>query len=173
MQVTTKRLVIRPFKEGDADALYSYTSNAKTMHYLPEEPFTRQDVACFIATKNEAYAVVLQESNALIGHIVFERYFGNHSYEIGWVFHQDYCGKGYATEAAAAVLTYGFEEMGLHRVVATCQPENHASYRIMEKLGMRREGLFLQCIPYHDTWWDEYSYAILQQEYYEKKQRLS
>lgn len=173
MQVTTKRLVIRPFKESDADALYSYTSNAKTMHYLPEEPFTRQEVACFIANKNEAYAVVLQASDTLIGHIVFERYFGDHSYEIGWVFHQDYWGKGYATEAAAAVLTYGFEEMGLHRVVATCQPENHASYRIMEKLGMRREGLFLQCIPYRDTWWDEYSYAILQQEYYEKKQRLS
>lgn len=55
--------------------------------------------------------------------------------------------------------------MGLHRIIATCQPENTPSYRVMEKLGMRREGYFQQCIPRGDIWWDEYYYAMLKTEW--------
>ena len=69
-------------------------------------------------------------------------------------------------EAAHALLGYGFATLGLHRVIATCQPENVASWRVMEKLGMRREAHVRQCIPRDDgTWWDEYVYAILKAEW--------
>ncbi len=80
--------------------------------------------------------------------------------------HRDHHGQGYATEAARALLGYGFEELDLHRIIATCQPENPASYRVMEKLGMRREGHFRQCIDRgQGVWWDEYFYALLKDEW--------
>ena len=63
-----------------------------------------------------------------------------------------------------ATLKYGFKEMKLHRIIATCQPQNTPSYRVMEKIGMRREGYFRKCIPHGNEWWDEYYYAILEEE---------
>ncbi|GLB61667.1 hypothetical protein NCCP133_37960 [Cytobacillus sp. NCCP-133] len=62
-----------------------------------------------------------------------------------------------------AVLKGGFEELGLHRIIAACQLENPPSYRVMEKIGMRREGFYKKCIPHGDEWWDEYYYAILKE----------
>ncbi|MEQ3595549.1 GNAT family protein, partial [Bacillus albus] len=102
--------------------------------------------------------------NILIGHIVFHKYFGEHTFEIGWVFNPKYFNKGYASEAAQATLKYGFKEMKLHRIIATCQPQNTPSYRLMERIGMRREGYFRKCIPHGNEWWDEYYYAILEEE---------
>ncbi|PES74780.1 GNAT family N-acetyltransferase, partial [Bacillus anthracis] len=80
------------------------------------------------------------------------------------VFNPKYFNKGYASEAAQATLKYGFKEMKLHRIIATCQSENTPSYRVMEKIGMRREGYFKKCIPHGNEWWDEYYYAILEEE---------
>lgn len=110
------------------------------------------------------FPVILIGENILVGHIVFHKYFGEHTYEIGWVFNPKYFNKGYASEAAQATLKYGFKEMKLHRIIATCQPENTPSYRVMEKIGMRREGYFKKCIPHGNEWWDEYYYAILEEE---------
>jgi ribosomal-protein-alanine N-acetyltransferase len=68
-----------------------------------------------------------------------------------------------------ALLDYGFTVLQLHRVIATCQPENPPSYRVMEKIGMRREGLFQKCIYRgDDQWWDECFYAILEDEWSKK-----
>ena len=62
--------------------------------------------------------------------------------EIGWAFNLEYYNNGYASEAALPILKYGFEEVELHRIVATSQLVNVPSYRVMEKIGMRREGYF-------------------------------
>ncbi|MEI3613338.1 GNAT family N-acetyltransferase [Pseudogracilibacillus sp. SO30301A] len=173
MQITTERLLIRQFKQEDFPFVYAYVSDEETMHYLPEGTFTKDETKKFIEKHSrdnpEAFSVVLLETNEVIGHMIFEKYFGEHTYEIGWVFNNMFHGNGYATEAARAIIAYAFETLNLHRVVATCQPENTASYCVMEKIGMRREGFFKQCIPYKDTWWDEYSYAILQPEYNDTK----
>ena len=64
-----------------------------------------------------------------------------------------------------AVKLTGFETLGLHRVIATCQPENTASWRVMEKLGMRREAHFRKGHYRGATWWDEYFYALLAKEW--------
>lgn len=168
MVIETERLIIRGFDKNDYHAVYEYTSNPDVMRYIPEGVFTKEDAKQFVeknmGEKVEKYPVILKESNTLIGHIVFHRYFGEHTYEIGWVFHPDYYNNGFASEAAKAVLQYGFEELKLHRIIATCQPENIGSYRVMEKIGMRREGYFKKCIPDGDSWWDEYYYAILEEE---------
>lgn len=74
-------------------------------------------------------------------------------------------------KSSQALLDYGFNNMKLHRIIATCQPENIASYRVMEKIGMRQEGFFKKCIPHGETWWDEYYYAILEEEWNNLKVR--
>lgn len=169
MNIQTERLCIRNFKESDWQALYEYTADPMVMHYLPEDAFTEKEAQQFVQENQgenaEKFAVVLKATDELIGHIAFFRYFGEHTYEIGWVFNPKHYQKGYATEAAQAVIHYGFTECKLHRIIATCQPENTASWRIMEKIGMRKEGYFKKCIPTKDGWWDEYYYAILAEEY--------
>ncbi len=170
MHIVTERLIIREFVEDDWDQVLAYTADPVVMKYIPEGVFTEEKARQFVLlhqSKNaKNYAVTLREGQALIGHIVFHPWFGEHTYEIGWVFHPGYQRKGYATEAAASTLNYAFTNLGLHRVVATCQPDNIASYRVMEKIGMRREGHFIQCIPREDgTWWDEYYYAVLKSEW--------
>lgn len=169
MYVKTRRLLIRNFEFKDWQAVYEYTSDRNVMKYIPEGVFSEKAAKEFvnknIGDKAENFPVVLIDENILIGHIAFYKYFGEHTYEIGWVFNPKYYNRGFATEAAKAVVQYGFEKMKLHRIIATCQPQNIPSYRIMEKIGMRREGYFKKCIPKGNEWWDEYYYAILDEEW--------
>lgn len=168
--IETERLVIREFETADWPAVFAYTSDPAVMAYIPEGVMTAEQTQVFVALHQGSEAmmwpVVLKERGQLIGHMVFHPWFAPRTYEIGWVFHSGWHGRGYATEAASALLDYGFRELGLHRVIATCQPENPASYRVMEKMGMRREGHFRKCIYRPDgSWWDEYFYAILEEEW--------
>jgi ribosomal-protein-alanine N-acetyltransferase len=168
MYIKTERLIIRNFENTDWQAVHEYTSDINAMRYIPEGVFT-EEIAKDFVMKNmddnaKNFPVVLADESNLIGHIVFHKYFGEHTYEIGWVFNPKFHNKGFASEAALAVLKFGFEKMRLHRIIATCQPENTPSYRVMEKIGMRREGCFKKCIPHGNEWWDEYYYAILREE---------
>ena len=169
MNIRTERLIIRNFELKDWEEVYFYTGDKSVMQYMPDGVLSKEETQAFIKENinNEAkkFPLVLAENNTLIGHIEFFQYFGEHTYEIGWVLNPEYYNKGYASEAAYGVLKYGFEKLGLHRIVATCQPENVPSYRVMEKIGMRREGYFKKCIPHGEDWWDEYSYAILSEEW--------
>lgn len=165
MKLKNERLIIRTYRETDLDDACQFLLNEKTMHYIPERFKDKDAVLNFIRKQKHYYPVVLKEKNKVIGHLYFEAFFGKHSYEIGWVFNEDYTGSGYAYESSQALLDYGFKEMHVHRVIATAQPENKASWTIMEKLRMRREGEFKACIPHEDTWWDEVYYAILKEEW--------
>ena len=167
----TERLRIRPFTPEDWPAVHAYTGDAATMHYMEGRPMdesqTRQFIAENIGEDAKHYAVELRDEGLLIGHLAFHPWWSTHTYEIGWVLHPRYHGQGYATEAAAAMLRHGFETLRLHRVIATCQPENPASWRVMEKLGMRREGHFRKGHALHEeTWWDEYFYAMLEEDWF-------
>ncbi len=174
--IATERLLIRPFRDDDLAQVCAYSTDPAVMEYMGEgvqsvaqtQEFVRQNQLAEGAT---AYALELRADNALIGHMVFHPWFAPRTYEIGWVLHPAYQRQGYATEAAAALLRYGFERLQLHRIIATCQPENVASYGVMEKIGMRREGHFQQCIHRGnaqgvDQWWDEYFYALLAHEWF-------
>jgi RimJ/RimL family protein N-acetyltransferase len=170
LSIETERLRIRHVTADDWQAIHAYTSDPGVMTYLPEDVMTEDQTRQFVATsmieEAQAYAVILRSEDRLIGHITFHPWFAPRIYEIGWVFHPRYQGQGYATEAAAALLRYGFESLLVHRVVATCQPENRPSSRVMEKLGMRREAHFRKCIYRDERWWDEYLYALLEEEWF-------
>jgi len=166
----TRRLRVRRFVPEDWPAVYAYMSDAAVTHYLGEgllnEEQTREFVTRNAGEEAGALALVLRAEDRLIGHLVFHPWFAPRTYEIGWVLHPAYQGRGYATEGARALLRYSFETLKLHRVIATCQPENTASYRVMGKVGFRQEGLFRQCLPRPDgTWWDECFFALLEEEW--------
>lgn len=112
------------------------------------------------------FAVTLRSDGRLIGGCDLNVH-GSQG-EVGWILHRDYWRQGYGSELAAALLAYGFERLGLRRIIARCDAENIASYRIMEKNGMRREGLALAVRPDKnggDTYGDELTYAILRDEW--------
>lgn len=168
----TERLIIRDYQKEDVKEALGYLGNEEAMYYLPEDVMTLEEIEIFIKkqeNKKEYYAVVLKETNQLLGHLYFAPFFGNHSYEIGWVFNPNFHKKGYASEAAEALMDYGFKELEIHRMIATCQPENIGSNKMMCHLDMRLEGKFKQCIPVADGWWDENYYAILASEWRQEK----
>ena len=139
------------------------------MRYIPGGAMSEEQTRAFVSEsgENAATGVVLREEDRLIGHLTFHPWYSPRIYEIGWVFHPRYHGQGYATEAAEAMLRHGFETRGVHRVIATCQPENVASWRVMEKLGMLREAHFRKCFAVDEsTWLDEYLYALLEEDWF-------
>ncbi len=171
--IETPRLILRRFATEDWTAVFTYTADPTVMHYIPEGPMTQTQAQTWVNNNSgesaQAFPIILQQNGQIIGHIIFHAWFSHRTYEIGWVLHQAYQGQGYATEAAKAVLDYAFTGLQAHRVIATCQPENTASYRVMEKIGMRREGYFQKCIYRGENiWWDEYFYAILENEWFNR-----
>ena len=173
----TPRLVLRPLVPSDWQDVHAYASNLDVMRFLPEGVMSPEQVQAFIAENqptSAVFAAVLTSEERLIGHLTFHPWYAPRFYEIGWVFHPEYHGQGYATEAAAALFAYGFEHLNLHRIIATCQPENVASWRVMEKLGMLREAHFRKVFAIDETsWLDEYLYAMLEEEWFARVGRRS
>lgn len=113
-----------------------------------------------------ALGVIERSSDDFIGHMIYHEVSEPRTREIGWVIRKNSQGRGYASEAANALLEHAFVALDCHRAIATCQPENVASWKVMDKIRMRREGVLLQCIYRGgDIWWNEYVYAILKSEY--------
>lgn len=137
------------------------------------EKETRDFISAAITDANEKpctnyiFAADLKNTGALIGSCNLT--LAGEEGEMGWIVHRDYWRRGFGTEMGKALLRFGFESLGLHRILAHCMTENHGSYRIMEKIGMRREGLFLESRPAHkgsaEKYADEFSYAVLEKEW--------
>jgi RimJ/RimL family protein N-acetyltransferase len=111
-------------------------------------------------------AMILRDAGTLVGDVNLHWSSGEHRQgEIGFVLHPDHHGKGFAGEAAAAMLRLGFEGLGLHRIVGRCDARNRASAKVMERLGMRREAYFRQNEIVKGEWTDELVYAMLADEW--------
>lgn len=178
--IFTERLIIRPLFENDLDGILSITGQPETYTYIPEKPMdelaARNMIECCqvipdISSLPSDLVVVLVGTKELVGLLSFttisKRF---RTVEIGWMFHTSHRCKGYASEAACALMEYGFSTLGLHRIIATCDPRNIPSVRIMEKLGMRREAEFMDSVILGDgEWHNEYFYAITEKEWVNKK----
>ncbi|MDD4663520.1 MAG: GNAT family N-acetyltransferase [Caldisericia bacterium] len=166
MLIETVRLVIRPFQADDWANALEYLTDPVVMHYIPLGVMDKNQVIDFVSEepneKSECFAIELKSDKKVIGQVIYHPWFAKDTFEIGWIIHPGYQKKGYATEASKAVIRYGFIEQKLHRIIATCQPDNPSSWKVAEKIGMHREGFFRQSIyTEHGIWWDEYFYAIL------------
>lgn len=171
----TERLILRKFTYDDWKELYKYLSQETVVKYEPYDVFTEDECKqeAINRSKQEAFwAVCLKENNKLIGNIYFQQQDPKEflTWEIGYVFNPTYYGKGYATESCRRILDYGFLELKAHRIIAMCNPENTASWKLLERLNMRREGHLRKNIffKYNEKgmpiWNDTYEYAILAYE---------
>jgi RimJ/RimL family protein N-acetyltransferase len=173
----TARLMLRPYSMDDFEALYDLQSRPDVTRYLYFGARDREQVRESLRAKIQAAvldgegggltpAVVLRETGAVIGDVMLRWTSREHQQgEIGYIFHPDHGGRGYATEAAEVMLRLGFEELGLHRIVGRLDARNTASARVLERLGMRREAHFVQNEFVKGEWTDEIVYAILKDEW--------
>jgi RimJ/RimL family protein N-acetyltransferase len=175
--IVTDRLRLRPLTTGDVDALLSYRGQAEVCRYLPFEPMTREVLLGRLRSDLGRTALTLEgqaltlgaelvETGRLIGDLVlFFRSREHAAGELGYVFHPDVAGQGYATEAAGAMLELAFGQLGLHRVIARLDARNTSSAKLAARLGMRQEAYFVKNEIFKGEWADEVVYAILAAEW--------
>jgi len=178
----TERLIIRKFCPDDWQDLFEYLSNEEVVAFEPYSVFSKEESikeAERRANNDSFWAVCLRENGKLIGNQYFNLQEPKEfmTWEIGYVFNKNYHGKGYATESALRLLQYGFEECKAHRIVAYCNPENIHSWRLLERLQMRREGHSLQKVFFkydkqgNPIWHDAFEYAMLSKEWFDHAKR--
>ena len=143
--LTTKRLTLRPFAPEDTEPLFHILQGKDALRYFPNAtPPPLERVENLIARQLEHWdahgygwwAVERQSQTGLIGWSGLQFLPETSETEIGYLLGLDHWGQGYATEAAQAGVTYGFETLGLERIIGLAHPENLASRRVLEKLGM-------------------------------------
>ena len=178
MMIETKRLALRPFGRDDLDIVLKLYGDEEIMEYMPFPVMDREmaqqqldkNIAGWEADPQVNYemAVVSRETDEKIGRAEITRNVSEESAMIGWMLVKSAWGKGYATEIAKALIGYCFEELRVHRVYALCHPGNTASWKVMEKCGMRREAHFIKKCRYSKAegvrWEDELEYAVLRPE---------
>lgn len=91
---------------------------------------------------------------------------GYHTAEVWYKVHPDHWGKGYATEALTKLINFAFHDLRLHRIEAGCAVENLASIKVLEKVGMTKEGRKRKKLPIRGEWKDNFFYAILEEDYF-------
>jgi RimJ/RimL family protein N-acetyltransferase len=168
MELVTARLVLREFTRADFDAVHVFASDAESLTFVTWGPNTPDETRGFLAgwaaeqaaVPRTAYTLAVTEAGGEpFGSIGIYRD-GPHHAEMGFAIRRDRWGQGYGTEAARAVLDFGFT-LGVHRVSATCRPENVGSSRVLEKIGMRREGHLSDHVLIRGDWRDSLLYAAI------------
>ena len=180
----TQRLILRPFREDDAEDMYEYRKEPVVNCFAcmklgsPEE--ARAEIAQRSAEGEFWFAVVLKESGKVIGELEAHpessqpdraENVDRDTFSPCWMLNQTYHGKGYAYEAACAFFDYLFREKGARRIYAYTEDYNLSSQRLCEKLGMRREGLFREFVSFVNNpdgtplYENTLQYAILKKEW--------
>lgn len=168
------RIKLRELMEEDWEAVHAYASLEQVCGYQPWGPNTEAESKQFVEEvlqdaeeeprKRYVYAIIFEEK--MIGSAELRiNSTQNQEGEIGYIIHPDFWNKGFATEAAKAVLSIGFRGFGLHRIYATCDPNNLASTTVLEKIGMQKEGFIREHIRMKSSWRDSFLYSMLEQEH--------
>jgi RimJ/RimL family protein N-acetyltransferase len=181
--IRTERLLLRLYTDDDLDAVHDVQSRTDVTRYLYWGPRDREEARESLRKKiassglredgdDLTLAVVLPGTGTVIGDVLLIWHSREHRQgEIGYVFHPGYGGRGFATEAAAAVLALGFGDLRLHRIIGRIDARNTASARVLERLGMRREAHLVHNEVVKGEWADEVVYAILEDEWRARHER--
>ena len=186
--IRTERLLLRPLTVADADALLAYRGRDDVSRYVPFEPMSREYILELIAGRwarteltdegqsltlgAEVAETGLAETGELTGDVVLFWHSREHAGgELGYVFNPALGGRGYATEAANAMLRLGFEGLGLHRIVARIEERNEPSVKLARRLGMRQEARLVDNEFFKGEWSTEVDFAMLAEEWYGRARR--
>jgi RimJ/RimL family protein N-acetyltransferase len=176
VQIATERLLLREFDESDGPALHAFESLWEVTRYQSFDQRSLAESHDYVMASIEAaredprhvydLAMILKGEGRLIGRCGFAIGDPDDEQAVLWyTLHPDAWGHGYTTEAARAVVDFGFRSLGLHRIWADTDPANVASIRVLEKLGMRLEGHLREDARVNDAWADSLIYAILEREW--------
>jgi RimJ/RimL family protein N-acetyltransferase len=177
MQLTTARLILREFVEADWPAMLAYQRDPRYLQYYEWTDRTPDDVQRFVQIfldqqeehprRKIQLAVVLRDTGQLIGNCgIRKASVGAHEADIGYELAPDHWGHGYATEAARAMVAFGFTELHLHRISAWCIADNIGSVHVLEKAGLWLEGRLRENEYFKDRWWDTLLYALLENDWH-------
>lgn len=175
MHLETERLLIRDLTLDDKQAVFNYRSDAEANKFQSWIPETLEDVEQFIERNNKEfnqpeswYQVLITEkdSKAVIGDIGIH-FFGSENLqaELGITLNKDFQGRGYASEALKGVINFLFGDLKKHRIMASVDPENIDSLKLMERIGFRKEGHFVKSLFWKNNWTDDVIYALLREEW--------
>jgi len=175
MELITPRLRLREFVQADITALREMDAQAAMHTYErtpPTEAETRQSLEENLQNQKDIprivyrLAITIPPHDSVRGLIKLSRQWeAIREWEIGWAIHPHEWGKGYAPEAARYMMDHAFKQLDVHRIVAFCHVDNQASIRVMEKLGMHKDGRLRETRWLNGQWWDEYVYALLEKEW--------
>jgi RimJ/RimL family protein N-acetyltransferase len=175
--LSTPRLSLRRFRESDAEAFASYRSDPAVARYQGwDAPYPVEQASRFVSAMATEpadvpgewlqIAVTLVGDDALVGDCAFApQAHEPRTVEVGFTIALEHQGRGYAREAVSSLLRYLFEQLGKHRVTASCDPRNAPSVRVLEAVGMRREGHMVESTWGKDEWSDDLLFAILRREW--------
>jgi [ribosomal protein S5]-alanine N-acetyltransferase len=176
MELTTERLILREYQERDWPDVLAYQSDPRYLRYYAwtaRTPNAVQDfVQLFLANQREQprtkfqLAIILKASHQLIGSCgIRMQSVDAYEADIGYELSPEHWGRGYATEAATAMVTFGFTDLRVHRIWSWCVADNVGSARVLQKLGMRLEGRLRDKEYYKGRWWDTLMFAVLEDEW--------
>ena len=166
---------LRELVSGDLEAVHGLISRMDVVRHMLLPLCTREDSENFLrdalltdqsgAWKSVVRAICGDTDHALVGLCGLIVLKGTEEGEAWYLVDPARWGQGIATAATSELLTIGFGEVGLHRIWATCLPDNPASERVLQKVGMRKEGFLLQNLKIHGVWKDSSLYAMLSDEW--------
>jgi ribosomal-protein-alanine N-acetyltransferase len=179
VRLVGEHVILRELQpEQDAAAAFVFGSDPEFFRYLPHEPETTQEEELGFLSRLQRAArarprreyhlgVQMKEIDELVGMARLTISVPNHrGGDIGYGIRPDQWGRGLATEAARLIVGFGFERLALHRISAVHHPENLASGRVLQKVGMQREGRLRENLLAHGAWRDSVAYAILDREWH-------
>ena len=173
--IRTERLLLRELQRIDREAIHKYSRDSEVVKYMDWGPNTSKDDREFLERtiaarkenprRNFTLAITVKDTKRLIGSCgIHESNPADREGWIGYCLDRQHWGRGFGTETAKALLDFGFMDLRLHRIFATCVPANTASAHVLEKVGMRLEGHFRQHRWVKGKWRDSLIYAILDNE---------
>jgi RimJ/RimL family protein N-acetyltransferase len=176
--VRTARLTLRPATAGDLEAIWAFRRLDDVSRWITRAPATIEEFRTrFEDPDSLAKSIVIERDGQVIGDLMLEvkdawaqaevadRARGVQA-ELGWVLHPGHAGRGYGTEAVRELIRLCFEDLGLRRVTADCFAANESSWRLMERVGMRREfNARREALHRSGEWLDSVGYGLLAEEW--------
>ncbi len=175
MILETERLIIKPVTIGDKDEIFEYRRDKETNKYQGWIPETIEDVEVFIGNTSKQinvpetwfqFVIVDKETQKIVGdlgiHFIDPE---NEQAEIGCTLNKNYQNKGFATESVRKVIDYLFKELNKHRIIASIDPENKNSIRLVERIGFRKEAHFVESLFINGKWVDDLIYALIEKDW--------
>lgn len=173
IQIKTERLTIKPVSLADARDMFEYRTNENIFRFQTFKPKTINEIEDFIKNNSKGFnkegkwfQLGIYLKAKMIGDIGIH-FIGpnNKQCEIGYTISHMYQNNGYGKESVKGVVTYLFEKLNKHRIIASLDPHNLASIALLESVGFRKEGLFEKSLLNNDRWEDDLVYAILNEEW--------